>query len=257
VQLDSKKGFNRARRKGGLLFITEIMSLEIVKAVAWPLVVLVLVGSVILILRKKLPGMSDRISGLKVNKDGLEASLVVAAANLQLDAKPPESGLNEGITAHQEKELAPELAQRLTEIRNVHVLPIVQEQEKLIRADIERLRIAPLELTDLLIRHLAVTQLLLRAEFLYRTIFGSQIAVLKAANTFGPRERTHLLQFYEKAKCDFPLLYGSYPFEKYLQYLLLQGLLIEDPDGKYAITTAGKEFLKWLTDVGATESKPF
>jgi hypothetical protein len=192
--------------------------------------------------------MSDRLSGVKVNKSGLEASLAVAAASLQV-AKPPETGLSEA--------LEPELAQRLDQIRSLDVTPIVREQEKLIKADIERLKIAPSELTDLLIKHLAVCQLTLRAEFLYRTIFGSQIALLKAANLFGPRDRGQMLQFYDAAKIKFPLLYQSYSFEQYLQYLLLQGLVVQESSGKYAITVAGKEFLKWLAEVGATEDKAF
>jgi hypothetical protein len=204
--------------------------------------------------------MSDRLLGLKVNKGGLEASLAVAAASLQV-AKPPEIGLSEALnvpsTKRDNDNLAPELAQRLDQVRSLDVMPIVREQEKLIKADIERLKITPSELTDLLIKHLAVCQLVLRAEFLYRTIFGSQIALLKAANMFGPRDREQMLQFYDAAKNKFPLLYQSYSFEQYLQYLLLQGLLMQEASGKYVITMAGKEFLKWLAEVGATENKAF
>jgi hypothetical protein len=236
------------------------VNVEIIKDIAWPLVIFVLAGSVIWILRKKLPAMSDRILGFKVNKDGLEASLA-AAASLQLDAKAPEAGLSRGLNASPTKtssdELSPELAQRLNAVRSLHVMPIVQEQEKLIRADIEQLKIAPQELSDLLIRHLAVTQLALRAETVYRTIFGSQIALLKAANLFGSRDETQLLQFYDQAKDRFPLPYTSYSFDQYLQYLLSQGLLVQNHEGKYVITVAGKEFLKWLADVGATEDKLF
>ncbi len=237
------------------------MIAEILKAIAWPIVTLVLCGSLIWILRNKLPAMFDRISGFKLNKDGLEANLVVAATSLQLEAKPPEAGLSETVATFPREttssELNLEAAQRLKEVRNIYVTPIVQEQESLIRADIERLKISPSELSDLLIKHLAVTQLALRAETVYRTIFGSQITLLKTANMLGPRSRAQLLQFYEETKVKFPALYGAYSFEQYLHYLTSQGLLLEQPAGQYVITVAGKEFLKWLAEIGAGENKPF
>jgi hypothetical protein len=237
------------------------MIADIIKAVAWPFVTLILGGSLIWILRNKLPAMSDRVSGFKLNKDGLEANLIVAATSLQLEAKSPEAGLGETVAALpgniKSSELLPEAAQRLSEVRSINVAPILQEQELLIRKDIERLKIESPELTDLLIKHLAVTQLALRAETVYRTIFGSQIVLLKNANTLGPRSRIELSQFYEETKAKFPGLYEKYTFEQYLHYLISQGLLLEQPPGQYVITIVGKEFLKWLAEIGAGENKPF
>jgi hypothetical protein len=200
------------------------MIADILKAIAWPIVTLILGGSLIWILRKKLPAMSERISALKLSKGGLEANLVVAAASLQLEAKPPEMGLSDAVPSvpneARSPELTPELAQRLNEVRNLHVPPIVLEQERLIRSDIERLRIGQAEAADLLIKHLAVTQLSLRAETVFRTIFGSQITLLKTVNMIGTRSRAQLLEFYEETKIKFPVLYASYTFEQYLHYLI-------------------------------------
>jgi hypothetical protein len=237
------------------------MIADILKAIAWPIVTLILGGSLIWILRKKLPAISERVSVLKLNKGGLEANLVVAAASLQLEAKPPETGLSDTVPSIPSElispELTPELAQRLNEVRNLHVPPIVLEQERLIRSDIERLKIGQAEAVDLLIKHLAVTQLSLRAETVYRTIFGSQIALLKIVNMIGTRTRTQLLEFYEETKIKFPALYCSYTFEQYLHYLTSQGLLFEQSVGQYVISVAGKEFLKWLAEIGAGENKLF
>jgi len=109
---------------------------------------------------------------------------------------------------------------------------------------------------NLLIKHLAVTQLLLQAEVTYRTIFGSQIALLKFLNTSGGGTKEQLLLFYETARVRFPQLYETYSFEQYLQYLLTYGLVLVR-DGRYFTTVAGQEFLKWLSGASVSEYKPF
>ena len=103
----------------------------------------------------------------------------------------------------------------------------------------------------------ATTQLLLRAEMTYRTIFGSQIALLKFLNTTGGHTRADLLRYYEVIKAQFPELYGTYSFEQYLHYLVSQGLIIAQGPDEYNITIAGQEFLKWMTSASVTENKPY
>jgi hypothetical protein len=106
------------------------------------------------------------------------------------------------------------------------------------------------------VNHLAVTQLQLRAETTYRTIFGTQIALLKFLNMRGGGTSTRLSQFYEDAKKAFPELYANYSFEQYLEFLSARGLIIQTPE-RCVITVAGKEFLKWMADAGVSENKPF
>lgn len=213
-------------------------------ATSWPFVALILGGVLIFIVRKKLPGLFDRLTGLNVGQSGVAISAAAASAG-QLDTRAPESGL------------APDIIRRLEELRNVPLTPIIQEQEQIIRADIDRLHLGQDELNDILIRHLAIVQLLYRAETIYRSIFGSQISILKSANTLGNRTRQQLMEFYEKAKEQFPQLYQTYSFDQYLHYITTQQLLVEETPGSFVITMAGKEFLKWITEMGVTENKPF
>jgi hypothetical protein len=133
--------------------------------------------------------------------------------------------------------------------------PVVLEQEDIIRKDINALKIPQPELPDILIRHLAVTQLALRAEMIYRMIFGSQIELLRAVNEFGPRTKDEAKAFYDAATTQYPGL-APYRFEDYMNFLVTHGLLVQQDD-KFAITTAGKEFLKYLVDVRASSRKPF
>jgi hypothetical protein len=142
--------------------------------------------------------------------------------------------------------------------KNINVPPIALEQANLIRADLNRLGIVDAqERVDLLVNHLAVTQLWLRAEVVYRTIFGSQIQVLKSLNTTSGKTKVELLEFYEQAKTNFPKLSATYSFDQYLQYMRKQHLIVEDATDHYVITVAGKEFLKWMTDQGLVDTKAF
>ena len=204
----------------------------------WPLVVCFMGCFGLWLLRKHLGGLIDRFK-VRFNKGMLEA------ATFQGDAKPVERGLDS------------EALKRLEAVRNVAVLPIMQEQIGLIRADLHKIGVGQEEQVELLVKHLAATQLLLRAEMTYRTIFGSQIALLKFLNTTGGHTRADLLRYYEVIKAQFPELYGTYSFEQYLHYLVSQGLIIAQGPDEYNITIAGQEFLKWMTSASVTENKPY
>ena len=200
----------------------------------------------ILAFRKPLTALLGRESvTLGVGKEGVTLAASATAATIQAESKPAVRGLG------------PETEKRLETVRNIDVVPIVQEQESLIRADLENLGVLQPEKVELLVKHLAVTQLLLRAEHTYRIIFGSQIDLLKSLNLSGTATRVALSQFYDKAKAQFPELYAKYSFDQYLQFLLSQGLVMQTDTEHFDLTIAGKEFLKWMTEAGATENKPF
>jgi hypothetical protein len=149
-----------------------------------------------------------------------------------------------------------ENADRLRQARAVAEWPIVHEQETLVRTQLTTLGVSQQEQVDLLVKHLAVTQLLLRAEVTYRTIFGSQILLLKSLNTTGGATRDQLSKFYEDAKAEFPQAFANYSFDQYLQYLLGFGLIRQDRQ-HYEITVAGQEFLKWMPTARVPDKKAF
>jgi hypothetical protein len=131
---------------------------------------------------------------------------------------------------------------------------ILLEQISLIEAHLNRLQLpqASEETARILIRHLAVTQLLYRVESLYRGIFGSQISVLKILNERGPQLEIALRPLFEKARRRSPRFYGEYSFDDWIGFLLKQGCVLKkSEDGAYAITIFGQRFLEFLIYIKA------
>jgi hypothetical protein len=218
----------------------EVVQFAADKLVSWPVVVFVGV----LAFRKPLAALLSRES-VKV---GVGKELFTLTAERAVELQKEKTVVAKGLAVSESERL-------LEAARNVDVSPIVKEQIGLIRADLEKLHVEPQEKVDLLVKHLAVTQLYLRAEGIYRTIFGSQIVLLKQLNTTNSASTAELLPHYEQAKATFPAQYQNYSFDPYLKYLIGRGLIIAQADQRYAITVAGKEFLKWITEMGLAEDK--
>lgn len=134
--------------------------------------------------------------------------------------------------------------------------PALLQQERVLLADLEAHKLdSTSDTTKVLVRHLAKTRLLLGCEFVYRLIFGSQIALLKRINTMGggmSEAETH--QFYQAVVCAHPDVFPADQPGPYLGFLVRQGLLFPK-DGHLQITDFGREFLTWLVQSGATENK--
>ena len=191
-----------------------------------------------------------------LNKQGLKLEAGVASAVTTQEAPP--SDVTKGLPENKTNALKPSATpERVQAVKNIDVSPIVVEQQNLIRADLIALGMSENEQIDILIKHLAVTQLCLRAEIVYREIFGSQIALMKFLNRTSVGTRAQLLLFYEEAKSQFPNIYESYSFDQYLTYLLSRGLVLTERNEEYSLTIAGKEFLKWLTETNLGENKLF
>lgn len=225
---------------------------EIVQLIRWPAVALIVAVFAILIFRNSITNLLSRLKRVGVGAINLDTETALAAASNQSETKPVDSGLTLKAAPDAQTE------DRLRQVRNFGMSPIVQEQQKLIRAEIEKLGVPQHEQIEILTRHLAVTQLLFGAEFIYRTIFGSQIAVLKFLNTSANgATRAQLSEFYKNAKTQFPQLYKTYSFDQYLQYLLTQRLVTTQDHDRYFITVGGQEFLKWIPAARVTENKLF
>lgn len=148
---------------------------------------------------------------------------------------------------------------RLRQVRGAGISPSVQKREERIRVDLEAMKLDAnaRETVDLLIHHLAISQTLFAAEWVYRTIFGSQIALLRSLNVSGTAPRMALEAVYDLAKSKFPELYNTYSFAQWLDYLLSMGLIAKNDNEHYSIAVDGKEFLKWMTDAAVSENKSF
>ncbi len=133
----------------------------------------------------------------------------------------------------------------------------INEQEERIKKDLEKRELNYSGSTnEVLIRHLAASQVLYWFEITYNTIFGSQIELLKQLNvTHSGVTYEVASNFYDAVKNQYPDQLSTWSLEKYLQYLLDERL-IEKRENKLFITQTGIEFLTLLTKSGHPELKP-
>jgi hypothetical protein len=215
---------------------------------AWPLALLLLGVVAIFAFRAPLSRLLDRTGGLSVTKDGLNIA-AAAAASAQTESNPVERGL----------EIKSEASKELDVARRPNISPLLRELEGRIRADLTKFNLdgKPKEATDLLIEHLATSQLLHGAERLYRLIFGSQLLVLKHLDLHGSITQEQLRTVYDAARSQYPEIYDKYSFASWMAFLKINGLVLTSDDVNYSITVVGKSFLQWLVANGISEVKAF
>jgi len=133
--------------------------------------------------------------------------------------------------------------------------PALRQQEQALFADLQRRSLdSTSDTTRVLVRHLAGTRLLLACEFVYRLIFGSQIALLKSINTLGRMSEDDVNQFYRTVASNFPNVFNAEQPAPYLDFLTRQNLIVRH-DAHFLITDLGRAFLVWLAQTGAPENK--
>jgi hypothetical protein len=80
-------------------------------------------------------------------------------------------------------------------------------------------------------------------------IFRSQILLLQELN----RRALALAEartFYDKAATENPIVYANYPFERWLNFMKANILVLQHPAGIVEITVRGRDFLKYLVHCG-------
>lgn len=128
---------------------------------------------------------------------------------------------------------------------------MVREQEDLIKKDLKKYKFTDEEeKLNILIKHLAATQLALNFEKIEKAIWGSQVDLLRHLNSLPSGASAEELRlFYDAAAKKHPQTFSEYNFEKYLEYLVLK-VLIGYEDGRYHITNLGRDFLSYLVATG-------
>ena len=109
---------------------------------------------------------------------------------------------------------------------------------------------------DVLLHALVFSRLLGSHEFVYNRIFGSQIQGLKGLNERGRVSVDEGRRFYQTYADRFPVLYDTYTFDQWLGFLLSNQLVTKN-DNNLEITVFGQDFLRYLVDLRLTESKPW
>ncbi len=220
------------------------------RLLSWPVVVFVLA----FIFRKPTAKFLETIDLFKFKGGGFEGE-VSRRADQQIEAasRTPQDPLAISPIGQQlELPLPEDIAKRralVTQFGGNE--PIILNDIEGLKADLQQLNfpLDSLETAEVLIRHLAVTQLLQRAETLYRLIFGSQMTAMEKMNFYGPQEPGQITLFFEKARNRSPRFYADTKFELWIGFLINQRVVVYE-NSRYAITIYGREFLKFVTTNG-------
>lgn len=211
-----------------------------------------------LLFRKPLRDLVGRINYIKA--PGFDFSAPQSPASAQIETKPlPTDALNgeigsttpdtAGIATGAATGVGAIVEQKLEAVRNfAKGIPMVEESVEAIKGQLAALNL-PLdspETGDILVRHLAATQLMLRCERTHRLIFGSQLVALHMMNNAGPQPDEALAPIYESARAKEPQFYGSYTFEAWMQFLIKEGTVIKTDQGANAITVYGQNYLEYI-----------
>ena len=202
----------------------------------WPLAVFLMVVFISLLFRRQLAGLIDRAT--RIDRTGISAEANVES---QQNTSPQN---REGIES------------LLAEVGGSRV---VTEKENVIRTNIQNrgVMIEEGELVDVLIKHLALSQIILEFEQIYNTIFGSQIHLLKALNSSLQKglPAEALNEHFEYFRSYSPAPSDTWTAKLYSNFLI-NCRLIDIRDNRLYLTDYGLEFLLWMTRNGRTELKP-
>jgi hypothetical protein len=202
---------------------------------AWPLAALVFAVFFVLVFRVQIAGFLTRVKS--VGRHGVSTLAPSGQRSVEQQAEAP----------------AP--TREVQDLMQTFDPPALRQLEQAQLADLQRRGLdSTSDTTRVLVRHLARTQLFFACEFVYRLIFGSQIALLKNINTMGRMSEADVHQFYRNVASNFPNIFNAEQPEPYLDFLIRQNLIVRQ-DGHFLISHFGREFLVWLAQSGAFENK--
>jgi len=205
----------------------------ILESLSWPHVSLVFAVFFILVFRKPIVSLISRITS--IDKRGVKTTAT------------PEA---------QREERKQEAVQEL--LNAVGHTIVLEDIENRIKADLENRGLDTNgDTIKVLIKHLAVTQMLLKFEQIHALIFGSQIFLLKQLNHIVGQgfSREKIETHFEEVQELFSEELGSWSVDEYLGFLLGSSLVIEN-DNVYHLTNLGVEYLTWMVRDGKIESLP-
>lgn len=230
----------------------------------WPVAAIFLC----LLFKKPLTDLVGRINSIK--GPGFDVSATTATAQLKAEAEKVAPDVLKGEIATDNTETAlavrsdlsisdPELKSKVEAVRTFGGdFPIIGEGIRGIKEHLNRLKL-PLNSQDtgeILVRHLAVNQLMLRCERTHRLIFGSQIAALHLMDAKGEQSDSMLRVLFEDVRNKEPEFFKNYGFENWIGFLTKESAAIRIvKTGGYAITVYGRSYLQYI-GMFATSPKP-
>lgn len=207
---------------------------EVVKAAAWPAVLLI----VALTYKGQLTAILPSVMRRKIEFEGLGFKAKIDATEQQQAAA--ENPATEKLPTAQSLDPSPREAVNVIEVKLTQDLKGIEADKK----------------EAILLRALAQSRLEAGHEFTYNRIFGSQIAGLKRLNEVGRVTIDDARQFFNNSAENYPeIIRRSYTFEIWLGFLL-GNELIKQYGSLLEITEYGRDFLSYLIHRRLSEIKP-
>lgn len=157
----------------------------------------------------------------------------------------------------QSKEVDANQVQELLDV--IEDTPLIKEQVDLIKLDLDQRNLTYDSPThEILIKHLAGTQIALQFETTHNLIFGSQLSLLKELNSIKPEglPKADIELYISKVFKQFPSSFNDWNYDKYLNFLFTAVLILKTNEDKIHITKRGVEFLSWIVRNGKREDNP-
>ncbi len=200
-----------------------------IDAIKWPLAALLAFLLLLVFFRPPITALINRIRSIK--RDGIDTG----------HAPPQSESVDQS---------------SIDALKKTFDSPFLLELEAGIRKDLLSRKLdlsAPA--VEILIRHLAQAQMHSGFEGTYRVIFGSQIRILKEANSPTGFSIDLAKQYFGSIGADYEQL-KDYPFSEYIGFMLNHTLILER-NGYYLATIRGQAFLEWLVRTQLTERKEY
>ena len=206
---------------------------------AWPLAIAVVCIAVLVIFRNPIVAFIGRITGISSGKAKVDLTTPHQQAT-----PPPGSEEDEGEGGEIKGASKPDHLRVFDNRLVVEVEQIILNDPSLSSETDQQRR------EELLVRHLAATQIREYCERTYREIWGSQLKALQYLAGFTiPVNKSVVQFFYDEASKSAPLLFLAMDFDQWLNFFVAARLITMTND-EIAITVAGREFLKYLIDRG-------
>lgn len=207
---------------------------SLIELLKWPVVVIIIA----LFFKKPLSGLLNRIKSIKGGK-------------YALDTEPQQNQIKAG-TASEAKETKIEKIEKSLNVISEDTRKIFQEAINK-ETEIDKIK-NPEEKSKALYNYAEALYIHLQFGRIYNLIFGSQISLLNHLNSSHIETIDSIKFFYDNAVTKYPHL-KNYPYENYLSFLQEQGLINISDKNKITITSIGRDFLKYLIDMGLSDLK--
>jgi len=186
---------------------------------AWPVAVVVISLLFMLIFRKPLTDFIGRINKLGIGNK------TVSANPTTIQKQKTELNENE----------SKDTIDVVFEIFSKETMTIIEERIKDV-TKIDNLS-SPNEKVTKLFRYSQALNLAATFDRVYNKIYNSQIKILDFLNSSTSRNKDDVKPFYEQAKANYPDWFKNYSFDAYLNYLVVNLMIVITPEHIVSITT--------------------